>query len=102
MKILNDKENKDLKSILIFDKTVFYPLGGGQLDDTGKIVIDGREFNIVRVAKVGPCVLHYTDCEISGLEEEKTYTVRMQIDEKRRVQLMQHHTGAHILAAACR
>lgn len=72
------------------------------MDDTGKLTVGGKEYNIVRVVKVGPCVLHYTDCEITNLEEGQTYEVKMEIDVKRRVQLMQHHTGAHILAAACR
>ena len=72
--MLEDRQNQNRKTILILDKTCFYPTSGGQMHDLGKIIIKGENFDVVQVEKVGKCVLHYLNREIEdsvkGLEVE--------------------------------
>jgi len=80
-------------SVLILDRTIFYPEGGGQEADTGKI--NGRK--VKHVEKVGGVVLHLVEGKFSPGE-----VVKCQLDWGRRIQLMRHHTATHILLGALR
>lgn len=53
------EENK--QNIVILDKSAFYPTSGGQVHDTGKLWIEGNEYNVVNAEKVGKCVLHIVE-----------------------------------------
>jgi len=107
---------KDARLVSL-DQTVFYPRGGGQPTDTGKIIrkSDGKEFAVVAVSKSEGKILH----EISGRgaagagdaangEGTNAYPsaslsvgdeVECIIDWERRYRLMRMHTAGHILAA---
>jgi len=79
---------------VVLEKTYFYPEGGGQETDLG--VIDG--LMIDDVTKVGQVVLH--KIKDSGLNEGQA--VSCKLSWPRRLQLMQHHTTAHIINGAAR
>ncbi|MBD3262414.1 MAG: alanine--tRNA ligase [Candidatus Altiarchaeales archaeon] len=81
-------------SHVVLDKTYFYPTGGGQETDTG--FISGRK--VLDVVKQGNVILHKVE-DASDLPEGEE--VECRVDEKRRIQLMQHHTATHIVNAAC-
>ena len=51
---------KDSKYVVL-DQTVFYPKGGGQPWDTGKLVKDAQEFEVVYVGKFSGEVSHEVD-----------------------------------------
>lgn len=53
------------KNIVILDESAFYPTSGGQLHDVGTMTIDGHVYNVVNVEKVGKCVLHILDAELT-------------------------------------
>jgi len=80
---------------VVLDRTYFYPTGGGQVADRGHL----GELEVVDVGRRGPHVLH-------RLERPPTLhvgdRVRARIDPARRTQLMQHHTGTHLLNGALR
>lgn len=98
--VLDDAEGKQPRRVMVFDRTIFYPTSGGQANDEGAIEMCGKTFKIVNVTKVGPCVLHFCDAEVDVAPGRHRATMRL--DAPRRRQLMCHHTGAHVLAAACR
>lgn len=79
---------------IVLDKTAFYPQGGGQPADTGKLIKDEQEYTVVFAKKKGPDVSHEVDKE--GLKEGDT--VHGIIDWDRRHKLMRMHTAAHILS----
>jgi len=85
---------KDGKFIIL-NQTIFYPRGGGQPHDTGKIIRGDDEFKIVFAGKFNGQLSHEVDTE--GLQEGDT--VRCIIDWERRHKLMRMHTAAHALAA---
>ncbi|HZM33852.1 MAG TPA: alanyl-tRNA editing protein [Burkholderiales bacterium] len=74
------------------DRTVFYPLGGGQAGDTGRI----GDWRVTDTRKSGDGVLHLLD-RIDGIEVGMS--VRLEIDWERRYRLMRYHTALHLLGA---
>ncbi len=78
---------------LVLDRTVFYPTGGGQPHDTGRIEWDGTHAAVTAVHKSGNFV-HHT---IEGDQPPIGTMVTCRIDWDRRHQLMRTHTALHIL-----
>jgi misacylated tRNA(Ala) deacylase len=82
---------------VVLDRTVFYPLGGGQPGDTGRIgglrVLDTRKGE-------GDCVLHVLEpaAEKPGAGEK----LSIEIDWDRRHRHMRFHTALHLLGAVVR
>ena len=76
------------------DRTVFYPLGGGQAGDTGRLgdwrVLDTRK------TPAGDGVLHILQ---PGAEIAVGTKVRAELDWQRRHRLMRLHTALHLLSA---
>jgi len=82
---------------VVLDRTVFYPRGGGQPSDTGKIIsASGSEFLVVNVAKKDGKIIHELDREAAFSVGER---VKCSIDWDRRYKLMRMHTAAHVLGA---
>ena len=91
---------KDGDKCLIFDKTTFYPEGGGQPSDIGEVSIEGDVFKIHHAEKIGHVVLHHVDADITDDVVGKTAIGK--IDWDRRITLARHHTGTHLVIAAAR
>ena len=74
---------------ITLDATAFYPEGGGQAADVGALggvrVLDTRE--------EGETIIHFCDGPL-----EVGSTVEGQVDEAHRFDLMQQHTGEHIVS----
>jgi misacylated tRNA(Ala) deacylase len=75
---------------VLLDRTAFYPGGGGQPNDTGKLVAGDRTCTVSKVAKGN---LHIIDGDLPELGT----TVTGMIDWERRYALMRTHTAMHIL-----
>lgn len=100
---------------IVLDRTVFYPLGGGQAGDAGVLVLaDGNELPIVDTRKEKDTEGHFTNniCHIpasngdSSLSIQDNFnrlglkvgdTVTARIDWARRHRLMRFHTTTHLL-----
>jgi Ser-tRNA(Ala) deacylase AlaX len=80
---------------IILDKTLFYPRGGGQPTDTGKIVVNGTEYVVVAVSKKDGKIIHELDRE--GISTGAA--VKCILNWERRYKLMRSHTAAHVLGA---
>lgn len=92
---------KDGKNTWVFDKTVFYPEGGGQPSDVGTISVDGAVVNINYAEKVNDVVLHHVDGDID-LDKFVGKKVEGKIDWNRRITLARHHSATHLIVAAAR
>ena len=80
---------------VLLDRTYFYPTGGGQITDTGRL----NDIAVTEVARQGPWVLHHLERSHEFRPDEE---VHGHIDAERRRQLMAHHTATHILNGALR
>ena len=90
------------------DRTVFYPLGGGQAGDSGTLTLeDGTTLRVVdsrkskRVGATPDDTLHVLDAaDRERLERLGVGTaVRADIDWERRYRHMRFHTATHLLCA---
>jgi alanyl-tRNA synthetase len=88
---------------VMLDRTAFYPAGGGQVCDTGRIVRDDACGNsepiaVLEVAeREDGAILHFVS-EAASLSPGTR--IRGEIDADRRRQHMQQHSGQHLLSAA--
>lgn len=89
-----------LGNLAILEATCFYPTGGGQRSDTGRMVIGDTEARVVDVFKVGDVIIHKLDKEIP--EDLVGSTAMGYIDWGRRYRIMRHHTATHVLLGALR
>ncbi|HSA05910.1 MAG TPA: alanine--tRNA ligase [Candidatus Gastranaerophilales bacterium] len=92
-------EEGDLAEIIL-DKTPFYGESGGQVGDTG--FIEGHKFKaeVLNTIKFNDLFIHKV--KISEGEAKKEDVINAKVDEKRRKQIMAHHTSAHLLQSALR
>jgi misacylated tRNA(Ala) deacylase len=77
------------------DRTVFYPLGGGQAGDTGKL----GGWRVIDTRKGADTVLHILE---PGAAPQPGMKVEIEIDWERRYRLMRYHTALHLLGSIVR
>jgi alanyl-tRNA synthetase len=82
---------------IILDRTAFYPTSGGQVHDTGRLVLaDKREVIVAEVAdEEDGRILHFAAEPLAA-----GTVVHGAIDATRRRDHMQQHSGQHVLSAA--
>ncbi len=85
---------KDGKYVIL-DQTIFYPKGGGQPWDTGKIVKGNKMYNVVYVGKFSGEISHEVD-RVGLREGDNVHCI---LNWERRYKLMRSHTAAHMFAS---
>jgi len=87
---------------LVLDRTVFYPLGGGQPGDTGTLrAADGREWRVMDARKgEGGRILHVL--ETGASPPGVGAVLEAAIDWERRHAHMRMHTCLHLLGSVLR
>lgn len=83
---------KDGQYLIELDKTVFFPEGGGQLSDRGKL----GDAEVLHVSEKGGQIFHECNKPL-----EVGSSVEATIDWDVRLDRMQQHCGEHILSYAC-
>jgi len=80
------------------DRTIFYPMGGGQLGDTGALIrANGERFAIADTRK-GDSIDTVLHVPVSGSPPEPGETLTLEIDWPRRYALMRLHTALHVMS----
>lgn len=91
-KVLWVEENK-----IILDRTPFYVESGGQVSDSGEIVIAGEKYNIIDVVKSGNARVHISD----DIFEPAIGSVALaNVNKLRRRKIMKNHSATHLLHQA--
>ena len=87
----------DGKAAVVLDRTAFYPTSGGQVHDTGVLILeDETKVPVLDVAdEEDGTIRHFTAGTLAPGK-----TVRGLIDASRRRDHMQQHSGQHVLSAA--
>ncbi|MGQ9479444.1 MAG: alanine--tRNA ligase [Thermoproteota archaeon] len=84
--------------MVVLDRTIFYPEGGGQPADTGKLIFNNGETFVRDVRNVNNRIVHIVEGSVPPVGS----TVRLRIDPERRMQLRRAHTATHIINASAR
>ncbi len=91
--------NMDNNAIIILDKTVFYAEAGGQVGDSGEIIIDDSVFKVTdtKIQKSG-AIEHYGKLIKGKLNINDRVTLK--VDHDRRLNIMRNHSATHLLHAS--
>ena len=82
---------------IILDKTPFYAEGGGEVGDTGFIVADGFEAEVVDTIKLDNLFIHKAKILQGNLKVGDVVCAKA--NAKRKQQIRAHHSVAHLLQA---
>ncbi len=93
--VVETKDTEKGKAIIL-DQTIFYPQGGGQPFDTGKITAPGKEFAVKDVRNHDGCVHHYGE----GAQFNNGEKVQLAIDKERRTLNSRLHSAGHLIDVA--
>jgi len=85
-------------TILVLDHTPFYAEAGGQIGDTGSILIGNNNVTVLDTQMDGTEIYHY--CAGSFDFNLLSDVVKCQVDIERRQKIKRNHTATHLLHAA--
>ena len=93
-------EEKNTELIIIFDKTPFYPEGGGQISDIGVLRNNECSLTIADVQKIGNSIAHKAVLKNGKIKKNDKFY--LSIDTERRKSIAIHHSSTHLLHQALR
>ncbi len=99
-RVISVSDHEDGRKIVILDRTIFYPQGGGQRFDVGTISGNTATFQVEEVRFVEGQVLHignYTSGMLSPNDE-----VKLHIDQERRILHSKLQSAGHLIDMAMR
>ena len=104
IKIITDEgaisELTEGEASVIFDKTVFYGEGGGQVGDTGIITSYAASLTVLDTKKTNGIFIHEVNLESGKIAIGDKLTLKVNAD--RRQSIKRNHSACHLLQAALR
>lgn len=83
-----------IDNTVVLAETIFYPEGGGQPSDTGRLDTAQGTAMVIHVSKQGNRILHHLEGPLPAVGDE----VFMKLDWNRRYAYMRMHTAQHIVS----
>ncbi|MCW8804704.1 MAG: alanine--tRNA ligase, partial [Ignavibacteriaceae bacterium] len=99
-KIIGYKRDNDT-DFIILNKSPFYVESGGQVDDTGSLILGEQEFDVVDLLKIENKTIHIVEND-SGKILQPGAEIIAAVDSKHRWDVMRNHSVTHFLHAALR
>ncbi len=84
----------------VFSRTPFYGEAGGQVGDTGQVLVPQGQAEVTDTKRIGDLFVHRLRITQGSLKVGDT--VRLLVDAQRRKAIARHHTATHLLHAALR
>ncbi len=94
-------KREDQTEFIILDKSPFYVEAGGQVDDTGSLVLGEAKFNVVDLLKVENKIIHIVENDSNKIFQTDTQVIA-EVDCRYRWEVMRNHSVTHFLHAALR
>jgi len=98
--VLAEEISQGERGQVILASTPFYPEGGGQVGDKGRIFTIGSEAEVLDTQKMDEVILHQV--RVLKGRFKKGDGVIAEVDEQRRKAISRAHTSTHLLQAALR
>jgi alanyl-tRNA synthetase len=83
---------------LVLDQTPFYAESGGQVGDSGQLVLPNGSIHIIDTKKENDLIIHFAENIPADLSGEGT----ARVDSERRKHITVHHSVTHLMHAALR
>lgn len=83
---------------LVLDQTPFYAESGGQVGDTGQLIVNGSRYQVADTKKENDLIVHIID----QLPADLSGTITAIVDGTKRASTAVHHSATHLLHAALR
>ena len=99
--IVLGSKNINNKTLVVLDKSPFYVEAGGQINDHGTITANGEILKVIDLKKINNQIVHVLEND-KNVELKKNEKVFVQVDRKRRLDIMRNHSATHLLHAALR
>ncbi|MDB4090027.1 alanine--tRNA ligase [Gammaproteobacteria bacterium] len=93
-----DELNTEL--LVVVESTPFYPEGGGQISDIGKIENDSCSLLVTNVQKINNVIVHQVTIESGSISIGDD--IFLKINTKRREKIAANHSSTHLLNQALR
>ena len=90
--------NSDL---VILNKSPFYVESGGQVDDTGSLILGENKFGVADLLKVENKIIHVVEGDSKKILQPDTALIA-EVDSRHRWDVMRNHSVTHFLHAALR
>jgi len=84
---------------VVLDRTPFYVESGGQVSDTGVLVLGGDTYVVEDVRRVGEAIVHVCSTDVEPARGERALA---RVDRHRRWAIMRNHSATHLLHEALR
>jgi alanyl-tRNA synthetase len=88
------------KNLLILNSTPFYAESGGQIGDSGEIIVNGRSYPVLDTQKSGKVHVHILADAPPG--DSIHHEAAAKVDHLRRLAIMRNHTATHLMHSALR
>ena len=95
-----DRAESGTEVEIVLDRTSFYPEGGGQLGDAGRLTGPQGSVAVRDTQSRGDLISHIGEVRDGAIS--RSDTLQTSVDRARRDDLMRNHTGTHLLHAALR
>ncbi len=92
------KTKKDVRYLIVLDKTPFYAESGGQVGDTGYLEANGQRIPVLDTQKENELIVHITP----KLPADPSVVFHCVVDAEKRQKTACNHSGTHLLHAALR
>lgn len=90
-------KNKEQYQVVL-EKTPFYPEGGGQVGDTGVLIVGEEKIDVIDTKKEMGNIIHI----VEKLPFDVHQKVRAIVNDEKRKSAARHHSATHLLHAALR
>jgi len=84
---------------IVLDRTPFYAEAGGQVGDTGELIIRGKALRVNDTQRDSDVIAHRVERASS---EFVGFETAARVDQDRRLSIMRNHTATHLVHAALR
>lgn len=95
-RIISEKKGK--KYQLVLNRTPFYAESGGQVGDQGALLGETETIQVLDTKRENDLIVH----EVDKLPVDTSQSYNAQVNEERRLCIMNNHTATHLLQSALR
>ncbi len=92
------KQKDDVVYHVVLNQTPFYPEGGGQIGDIGKLISENEEIQVLDTYRENELIIHRVD----NIPNDPEAVYRAVINDERRKHIERNHSATHLMHAALR